>query len=203
MTLPRALAGRRSSSRATVERGDERRPARPAGQDALLAGEPPGGRERVSIADPDPAIDDRRVVRARHEILADALGQVRPGGVAARGRDPSGSAPTMTIAGFFVREVPADAGDRAAGPDAGDEVGHPALGLLPDLGAGGPLVGGRVLLVPVLVGLEGAGDVAREARGDRVVGLRRLGRRRSSGRGRPPRRTRAGAPASRSTACRP
>ena len=59
-------------------------------------------------------------------------------------------------------------------PDAGDEVRDPAVGLVPDLRAGRPLVGRRVLQVPVLVRLEGAGDVAREPRRDRVVRLRRF-----------------------------
>ncbi len=70
----------------------------------------------------------------------------------------------------------AHAGDGAAGPDAGHEVGDPALGLVPQLGAGRPLVGRRVLHVPVLVGLERTGDVAGQARRHRVVALGRLGR---------------------------
>ena len=51
----------------------------------------------------------------------------------------------------------------------------PAIGLVPDLRAGGPLVGRRVLRVPVLVRLERARDVAGEPRRDGVVALRRLG----------------------------
>ena len=145
---------------------------------------------------------DGRVVRAGEEVLADALGQVRPGGVARqdgalriRADDDDRRVLRLQVAGR--------AGDRAAGPDAGDEVGHPPLGLVPDLGAGRPLVGVRVLLVPVLVRLERAGDVAGEPGGHGVVALRRLRARRWSGRGRPRRRTRGGAAASRSTACRP
>jgi hypothetical protein len=65
-----------------VERRDQRRPARLAGEDPLLARDPARHRERVAVRDADPAIDRRRVVRAREEVLADALGQVRPGGVA-------------------------------------------------------------------------------------------------------------------------
>ena len=116
---------------------------------------------------------------------------------------PSGSAPTTTIAGFWRLEVVSDAADRAAGPDAGHEVADPAVGLAPQLGAGRRLVGLRVLLVPVLVGLERPGDVAGEPGGHAVVALGALRARRSSGRGRPRRRRRAGAAASRSTACRP
>ena len=65
-----------------VERGDERRPARLAREDPLLPRDPSRHRERVTVRDAHPAIDHRRVVRAREEVLADALGQVRPRGVA-------------------------------------------------------------------------------------------------------------------------
>src|SRR6185312_16262895 len=50
-----------------------------------------------------------------------------------------------------------------------------AVGLVPQLGAGRALVGRRVLGVPVLVGLEGAGDVAGESGGDAVIALGGLG----------------------------
>ncbi len=65
---------------------------------------------------------------------------------------------------------------RPARPDACHEVRQPALGLLPDLRTGRALVRPRVLLVPVLVGLEGTGDVACQAGRHGVVGLGRLRR---------------------------
>src|SRR5690606_36404595 len=77
--------------------------------------------------------------------------------------------------GVALLEVAPDAGDRAAGAHAGDQVRDPALGLLPQLGAGGAVVGLRVGRVEVLVGLERAGDLGREPVGDRVVGLGGLG----------------------------
>ena len=124
--------------------------------------------------DADPAVDHRRVVGAREEVLADALGEVRPGRVAGQhaalrvgADDPQRRVLRLEVAG--------DAGDRAAGADRRDEVRDPALGLRPDLGAGRPLVGVGVRLVPVLVGLERARDVAGEPRRDRVVALGRLG----------------------------
>src|SRR5207248_11539712 len=73
-----------------------------------------------------------------------------------------------------VLQVPAGAGDGAAGADAGDEGGDPAVGLLPQLRAGGVVVGGRVLRVGVLVRLPGARDLADQAVGDVVVGVRML-----------------------------
>ena len=158
-----------------LARGDHRGPARAAGQDALLAGQPARHRERVAVADADPAVDDRGVVRAGHEVLADALGQVRAGGVA--GQDAAFGVGADDLDGRVAGLQGAGrAGDRAAGPDAGDEVGDPTLGLVPDLRPGRLLVGRRVLLVPVLVGLERARDVTRQAGRHRVVALGRLGR---------------------------
>ena len=81
----------------------------------------------------------------------------------------------ISTSGFCSLQVAADAGDRPAGADAGDEVGDPARGLAPDLRAGGVVVGLRVGRVAVLVGLEGAGDLLGQAVGDAVVGLRGLG----------------------------
>ena len=102
--------------------------------------------------------DDRRVVGARKEILLDALGQVR-GRVAGE----HGALRVRTDdhqVGFFDFRKRPRAGDRAAGADARDEMRDPALRPIPDLRPGRLLVGRRVLLVPVLVGLEGARDVA-------------------------------------------
>ena len=108
-------------------------------------------------------------------------------------------------------EVPAGAGDRAAGADAGDEVRDAAVGVAPDLRPGGLVVAGRALGVRVLVGLPGAVDLAHQAVGDRVVGVRvvrrhggradddlgavrRAARRACPGRPCPGRRTRSGSP---------
>ena len=116
------------------------------------------------------------VVGAREEVLADALGQVRAGGVAATGREPSGSAPMTWMAGFCALST------RAA-PEIVPPV--PTLAtkwvIRPSVcsHSSGPVVrswAARVLHVPVLVGLERARDVAREPGGDAVVALGRLGR---------------------------
>src|SRR5581483_2262325 len=73
-------------------------------------------------------------------------------------------------------EVAGDAGDRATRADAGDEVGDAARRLAPDLGIGAAFVGDRVLGVVVLAGLKGAGDLARQPVGHRVVRVGVLGR---------------------------
>ena len=89
---------------------------------------------------------------------------------------PSGSAPIHLDGRVARLQETGRAGDGATGADARDEVGDPPVGLLPQLRAGRPLVGGRVLRVPVLVGLERARDVTGEPGGDRVVALGRFRR---------------------------
>ena len=68
-------------------------------------------------------------------------------------------------------EVAPGAADRAAGADARDEVRDPAVGVRPDLGAGGFVVPARTVLVGELVRVEGPGDLAGEPGGDGVVRL--------------------------------
>src|SRR5690606_18492482 len=68
-------------------------------------------------------------------------------------------------------EVPAGARDGAAGADARDEVGDLAVGVVPDLRAGGLVVARRATRVGVLVGLPAAGELAGETIGDAVVAV--------------------------------
>ena len=120
-----------------------------------------------------PPVHDARIERVGQEVLADALGEVGAGSVA-RVHRPLGVGADDRDLGLHPLEVAPDAGDRAAGADAGDEHVDLAVGLGPDLRAGDQLVGLGVDLVEVLVRLEGAGDLAREPFRDRVVGLRGL-----------------------------
>ena len=76
--------------------------------------------------------------------------------------------------GVLLLQEPADAADRAAGADADHQVRHAAVGLVPDLGAGLLVVRLGVRRVGVLVRLPGAGDLARQPGGHRVVGARIL-----------------------------
>ena len=175
MTASRAASpSSRMSRRASSRRRDQRGAAGLAGEDPLLPRDSAGHRERVPVRDAHPPIDDRRVVGAREEVLADALGQVRAGRVAGEHGALRVRADDHEV-GLLRLQVARRAGDRAARADARDEVRDPALRLSPDLRPGRLLVGRRVLLVPVLVGLEGARDVAREPGRDRVVALGRLG----------------------------
>src|SRR3990172_1844120 len=145
------------------------------GEDAFVGGEAGGEGEGVAIRNAHPAVYGRRIERAGDEVLADPLLQVWPRRVPGEdaalrvGADDA----QVRVLRAQVMDRPAD---RAAGADAGHEVGDAALGLAPDLRSGGQLVRPRVLHVPVLVGLVGAGDVAGQAGRHGVVALRRLGR---------------------------
>src|SRR6185295_9015312 len=96
------------------------------------------GEEGVAIAHADPAVDDRRVEGRRPEVLPDALDHValdvvgRRGGVDRAGRIRADD----HEAGIALLEVAGGAGDRAAGPDADDQVRDPPAALLPQLGPG-------------------------------------------------------------------
>ena len=68
-------------------------------------------------------------------------------------------------------QVAPGARDGAAGAGAGDEVGDPAVGVAPDLGAGRLVVRQRAVGVGVLVGLPGARGLAHQPVGRRVVGV--------------------------------
>ena len=76
--------------------------------------------------------------------------------------------------GALLLQIARDPGDRAARADADHHRVHLAAGLLPDLRPGRPVVGVRVALVRVLVGLVPAGDLLGEPVGDEVVALGRV-----------------------------
>src|SRR5690606_1088871 len=78
--------------------------------------------------------------------------------------------------GVLLLEVASGARDGAARADPRYVVRDPAVGVAPDLGTGGLIVAERAVLVGVLVGLEGARDLAREPVAHRVVRVGTLGR---------------------------
>ena len=67
---------------AATQRRDDGHAARAAHEQALLAGEAAGHVERVRVGHGDDLVDDRGVVGARPEVLADALDEVGPAGAA-------------------------------------------------------------------------------------------------------------------------
>src|SRR5699024_7281252 len=143
-----------------------------ADEQAFLRGEAAGHSERVAVGNRDDLVGDIRVVGPRPEVLANPLDEVRapsPSGVDGALRVGADDA-HLAVGDFF--EVLAGAADRAAGTDAGDEVGDPPVRLTPQLGAGRVVVTGRVCRVGVLVGFPGTVDLAHEPVGDAVVRLR-------------------------------
>ena len=92
--------------------------------------------------------------------MADRLDVVRAAVPAAVGRGHGVDADDAHRAPLLERR--AGARQRAAGADAGDEAGHAAAGLLPDLGRGGVVVGPGVRGVAVLVGEPAAGRLLRD-----------------------------------------
>ena len=112
-----------------------------------------GGQERVAVGDLHPASTHVAVEGAGPEVLADALDLVGVQLIGGVDRSLRIGADHVNVRILFL-EIAADAGDRAAGADTGHEVGDLAAGLLPDLRAGGLVVGLRVHRVEVLVRLE-------------------------------------------------
>ena len=126
-----------------LERGVGGQPAGAADEDPFLAGDASRGEEGILVGDFHPRVDQRRVEGARPEVLADALHLVGVHGVGL-GVDASlGVGADDLDRRVVLLEVLRHAGDRAAGADAGHEVGHPPAALLPDLGAGRLVVGAR------------------------------------------------------------
>ncbi len=140
-------------------------------------GQPARGEEGVAIGHRDPPVDRRGVEGLGPEVLAHALHQVGAHVLLAAGVDRAlGIGADDDEVRASLAQVAGGAGDGAAGAHADDEMGQPALGLLPDLGSGGLVVGAGIGLVGVLVGLEGPGDLRGQPVGDAVVGAGRIGR---------------------------
>ena len=164
---------RRSATRIAAH---ESRAGGAAGEDPLLAREPARGEERVAVGDADPLVDDLQVDRVRPRVLADPLDEVRVKlrVVLRRVDRPLGVDADDLHLGLSLVEPAADAGDRAAGADGDDDRVQLPARLLPDLRRGDVVVRLWIRHVRVLVGLEAAGDLLGEPRGDGVVALGRV-----------------------------
>ena len=157
-----------------LEHREDRRPARSAGEDPFLAGEPARRHERVAVGDLHVLVHDRRVEGRRERVLADPLDQVRMDWAAGVDRPLRVGADDDQV-GLLLLQVSGCAGDRAAGADTDHDHVELAADLLPDLRPGRPVVRFGVAGVRVLVRLVRAGDLLREPVGDEVVALRRIG----------------------------
>src|SRR6202044_911407 len=136
---------------------------------------------RVGVGHRDDLVGPRRVVGRGPEILADTFHQIRSAGAAGVHRPLRVGTDDLHPPFGHILEIAAPARDRPAGTDPGDEVGDLAVGVGPDLRAGGFVVAGRALRVGVLIGFPGAVDLANQPVGDAVVtaGVFRWHRRRA------------------------
>jgi hypothetical protein len=158
-----------------LDRGEGGHAGGASDQQRLLPREPAGHRERVGVGDLDDPVGDRGVVGGGPEVLPDALDEVGAAGATGVDRALRVGAHDLDRAAALLLEVATHAADSAAGAHAADEVGDLPFRLLPDLRAGGLVVGARVVRVGVLVGLPGALDLTHQAVGDAVVGVGVLG----------------------------
>ena len=113
--------GGRTEVAADLQRRPHRGAGRAADQDAFFARDASRGEERVAVADRDHSIDDRRIVGAGPEVFADAFDEVRATGAAGVHRTFGVGADDLDRR-VLRFQVASDAGDGAAGADAGDEM---------------------------------------------------------------------------------
>ena len=143
-----------------LDRRVDRRAGGDAHQQALLTGQAARHGEGLVVGHLDDLVDQLRLQHGGHKARADALNLVRAGSaagehVAVRGLD--GHGPEARLARL---DVLADAGQRAAGADAGDENVRLAIGVVPYLRAGGLKVDLRVCGVVELLQDEAVGRLA-------------------------------------------
>ena len=131
MRLPRD-SGRRATSSAAHTAA----PQRHAGQDALARGEQVRQLDRLLVGAGEHLVEQIAVEDLGDEARADALDAVRPGRPAREDGGRRGLDRDDARRRVVRLEHLADAGDRAAGPDAGDEDVDAAVELAQDLGAG-------------------------------------------------------------------
>ena len=106
---------------------------RDAHQNAFLMADQAAGGKGVVIFDGDDLVVDLGVQHVGYE----ALNLVRTGSALAQDRGGSGLNGHDLDAGILALEVLAHTGDGAAGADAGYKDVNLAVGVVPDLGAGG------------------------------------------------------------------
>ncbi len=151
-------------------------------EDAFLARETARGKEGILVRDLLHLVDDRHVQRADHEIVANALDPVDARLARAAlvklvvvdaaygiGADNANFSAGL---GCFLLQVLAGTGNRATGADAADEAVDLPVRVLPDLRARGQVVGLGIVHVVILIGVEAAGCLPRNALGDLHVALR-------------------------------
>src|SRR6201984_3471872 len=158
--------------------------ARAARENPFLLGEAACPDETFFVIHLDNIVDDFQIHGAGEKIFANSFHNVG-GGLAyfARlheivvERAYRIDADDFDVRIFFF-QVAADAADRAPRSHAANEVGDFAFGIVPDLRAGGFVVGLRIHRIFVLIRIVRVGNFSREFFGDRIVAARvfRFGR---------------------------
>ena len=129
-----------------AERGGERGSGRAAGENSLFADQAARGAERFAVGNAEELVDDFLVVSDGEIILADAFNLVGVRGVA--GEDGAfGVCADDLQRRVLLFEEASGSGDGSAGSDAADKRVNLSFCVRPDLGAGGEIVGGRVVQV--------------------------------------------------------
>ena len=147
-----------------------------ARKDSLATGQLARGDERVLVRYLDHLVDDREVQGPDHEVMADPLDTVDPGlanlaliecvVVHAADRVGARDEQRATRLGGLLPQVLRRTRDGAPGADPAHKGVDLAVGLLPNLGTGGQVVGLGVVHVVVLVGVEAARCFRCDALGD-------------------------------------
>ena len=127
-----------------------------ADQKAFLSGQRAAGCKGVLVFDGDDLVVNGGVQGVRDETCANALDLVRAGRTLGQDGRACGLYGNDLHVGVLVLEVFTHAGDRTAGADACHEDVHLAIGIVPDLGAGGGAVCGGIGHVGELAGNEAA-----------------------------------------------
>ena len=129
-----------------------------AGKDSLGAAQLPGGGVGLCLGDGEDLVIDAGIEDAGDKVGADALQTVGTGiSLAQQGGGGGLHGDDLNI-GLLASEISAGSGDGAAGTHTGHENVHLAVGIFPNLGAGGLEVGVGVGRVVELIGDPRAGD---------------------------------------------
>ncbi len=160
--------------RGNLESGSTSRPGRYSGEDALLAGETPGGAEGLVVGYGHRLVDERDVDVVRDETRADSLDLVRARLATGKDRricrldrdDPR-------LRAEFPPHPP-DTGESASGPHAGDKDVHCAVGVRHSSRASWWFVDLGVGRVRKLLRFDRVGNFGRQLRGARAGTLHAL-----------------------------
>ena len=143
-----------------LQRGRDVTARRDAAEDPVLRRQAPRHRQALGGRGGDDAGQERHVEVVGDESVADALDAVRPPFPARQERALLGLHGVEAYARIALAQVASDARERPAAALGGDERADDTAALLPDLRAGGAIVGLDVVGVVELAGHPVAGRVA-------------------------------------------